>query len=249
MAILARFAPGRLISLVTEKCYAVTADAAEVARDFYGVQAHKIEVAPLGFDGNWFHLPDETGAAKRVETRASLGFDEGDVVCIYTGRLNEFKNPLLLARAIAKLRDEGLPFRGLYVGGGEQAEEIERCNGSVVHSFVPADDLARLYWASDVAVWPRSYSASQVEALACGLPVVMTDESQKKELDEFVIKYRQLDLDSMVATLRTLASEEARKRLSVPTAMRVRETLSWDVIARKRSADYLAAVESHKRTA
>jgi glycosyltransferase involved in cell wall biosynthesis len=112
--------------------------------------------------------------------RAALGLDDHDVVCVYTGRFNAHKNPRLLADAVTSLRRDGLPFRGLFIGGGEQADYLSTSEGSIVHGYVAADQLADLYVASDVAVWPRSYSASQVEAAACGLPVVITDTSQKR---------------------------------------------------------------------
>lgn len=244
LAIAGRFIPGRMVSAVTEKCYAVTADAAEVARDLYGVQQRKIEVAPLGFDSNWFHLPTHhQDTEARIALRTSLGIGEADIVCIYTGRFDEIKNPHFLALAITELRRGGLPFRGLFVGGGIQAEEISQSDGAVVHPYIPADQLARLYWAADIAVWPRGYSASQVEAIACGLPVVMTDESQKVELDAYVQKYKQLDLRSMMETLRSLAPVDARNANRITNAEMVRDTLSWDVIARRRSADYESALQ------
>lgn len=248
LAILARTIPGRLVSLVTERCYAVTEDAADVARELYGVQAKKIEIAPLGFDDQWFHLPARDDLDRRATLRATLGFEDGDIVCVYTGRFDNIKQPAFLAKAIAALRAEGLPFRGLFVGGGEQADLITASDGSMVHGYVPADELAPFYWASDLAAWPRGYSASQVEAIACGLPVVMTDESQKKELDGFVVKYRQLDLRLLIDALRRLADPDARRAISVPAATHVHAMLSWDTIAKHRTADYSSALARHAQS-
>jgi hypothetical protein len=54
VAIALRWVPGRLVSLVSAKCYAVTGDAASVAVDLYGVQRAKVELCPLCFDDSWF---------------------------------------------------------------------------------------------------------------------------------------------------------------------------------------------------
>jgi glycosyltransferase involved in cell wall biosynthesis len=237
---LTRFIPGRLISYATEKCYAVTADAARTADRLYGVEREKIVTSPLGYEARWFHLPDTASEADvRIKVRQKLCFADEEIVCVYTGRFNEFKNPVLLAQAVGRLRSEGLPFRGLFVGGGDQADELAASEGCVVEGFVPADTLARFYWAADIAVWPRSYSASQVEAAACGLPVVMTDKSEKLELRDVVVPYSELDLESLVEVLRALSARSAREAKGLAGARMVAASLSWDAVASSRAEDYL----------
>lgn len=239
---LARWLPGRMVSLVADECYAVTADAAEVAIELYGYQSRKVVILPLGVDDGWFHVPNQqTYDDERRSYRSRLGIADHEVVCIYTGRFAAFKNPVLLAQAVAHLRAEGLPFRSLFVGGGDLDEQIRSCDGAIVQPFVGAQDLARFYWASDIAVWPRSYSASQVEAVACGLPLVMSDVSQKEELHDVSVKYREDDLDSLLHVLRGLLSQSHRRALGLRGAAIVKDTLSWDVIARRRVQDYSAA--------
>jgi glycosyltransferase involved in cell wall biosynthesis len=112
----------------------------------------------------------------------------------------------------------------------------------IVEPFVAASDLARYYWASDIAVWPRSYSASQVEAVACGLPLIMSDASRKAELYDVSIRYKEDDLDSLTEVLRVLGSRERREALGKAGAEQVRAQLSWSVIAAKRAHDYRAAI-------
>jgi glycosyltransferase involved in cell wall biosynthesis len=244
LAIALRWIPGRLVSLMSARCYAVTGDTATVAADYYGVQRDKITNGPLGLDTTWFRVPgDSERRETRSRVRASLGFSADDIICVYSGRFNGHKNPRFLAEAIAVLRREGLPFCGLFIGAGEQADDLAAREGCRLHGYMPADQLAELYVASDIAAWPVSYSASQVEAAACGLPVIMTDQSKKLELREVCIPYRELDLDSMVAVLRRLASEQERQLVGLAGARIVHDRLSWNVIARTRARDYAAAVE------
>ena len=46
--LLMRYIPGRLVSLLIEKCYAPTEDCAEIAWRFFGAQKKKVEVCYLG---------------------------------------------------------------------------------------------------------------------------------------------------------------------------------------------------------
>ena len=111
--------PGRLAGLATEKCYAITEDCADIAIRFFGVPRRKVEICPLGVDTDLFHpVAGARDAAERAAVREALGFSASDVVCIYTGRFSEGKNPLLLAQVIAGMRVRGEPYRGLFVGNG-----------------------------------------------------------------------------------------------------------------------------------
>src|SRR6202035_2426507 len=53
--LIARVIPGRLVSVVTKRCYAAPPDCAEVAIRFYGMPASKIVLSPLGVDTDNFH--------------------------------------------------------------------------------------------------------------------------------------------------------------------------------------------------
>ena len=75
-SILTRWLPGRLVSWVTELCYAPTSDCGEIAWRFFGVQRHKVRVVHLGVDTDVFHpLQDDHERAERAATRSQLGFD------------------------------------------------------------------------------------------------------------------------------------------------------------------------------
>ena len=87
---LARTIPGRLAGMLTERCYAITSDCAEVAVRFFGVRASKIEICPLGVDTDLFYPASGGGDFEaRSQLRKRLGFADSDVVCIYTGRFDE----------------------------------------------------------------------------------------------------------------------------------------------------------------
>ena len=239
-----RTIPGRLVGQWTEKCYAITEDCADVAARFFGVPRSKLETCPLGVDTELFHTAATAeDAAERLAQRARLGFRENEIVCIYTGRFSADKNPLLLARALAELRRQGEPYAGLFVGNGEQAEEIGRCDGCVTHPFVWVEELGVLYRSGDIGVWPAQESLSMLDAAACGLPVVGNDTITAKErLDGNGVRYRLNDQEDLARALLGLRSAERRKAMGECGARRMAEQFSWESIARRRIRDYEAAL-------
>ena len=243
-----RAVPGRLVSLQTEICFAATDDCADVAIRFFGVQREKVEVCPLGVDTNALspgNGPEDR--ADRHSLRVSLGFADNDIVCIYTGRFSNDKNPLLLAKAVEKLRAADMPFRGLFVGGGTQEEAIGACTGCVTRPFVPFADLPRWFRAAEIGVWPTQESTSMLDAAACGLPIVVNDTLVATErIQGNGLTYRLGDVDDLVRVLATLQKPQRRSALGETGARRMKEEFSWSSIARRRSKAYEAASASRE---
>jgi glycosyltransferase involved in cell wall biosynthesis len=241
-----RTLPGWLVSLFTEKCYAITSDCADVAVRFFGVPGNKINICPLGVDTELFRpISNQEERLGRLQMRQRWGFSESDIVCIYTGRLGEDKNPLLLARAVAHLTAAGEPFRGLFVGNGVQAQAIQSCPGCVTNPFVPVHELGNLYRASDIGVWPTQESTSMMDAAACGLPIVANDTMTAPErLQGNGLAYKLNDVGDLVRALLQLRDQEPRRRLGTNGVQKMARDFSWESVARRRLQDYEAALRS-----
>ena len=235
--------PGRAVGWLTEKCYAVTPDAADIATRFYGVPAAKIQLSPLGVDTALFCPPhDEPTYAAREALRHQLGFVESDIVCIYTGRFTVAKNPGCLAKAVAILSAQGLTFRGLFVGEGPQIEDVASVPGCAVRPFAPYHDLPTYYRAADIGVWPMEESTSMLDAAACGLPIITNGRLQA--LDHLVggwLPYQAGDASDLARALLMLRDAPERHRMGQAGAEVIRRQYSWDTIASRRLADYEAA--------
>ena len=118
----------------------------------------------------------------RAWLAGQFGIPVERTVVLFVGRLNRGKNVLLLADAVASLVEEGLDLHVVCAGMGDQREAVmERlgaratCPGSV-----PPEELARLYASSDLFALPSQIEESAnvvLEALASGLPVLVTRES------------------------------------------------------------------------
>ncbi len=242
---LTRAIPGRIVSQFVEKCYVPTTDGVRVAREFFGVPDRLLEHAPLGVDTELFRPRSGLAADQSREARrAELGVEAGEILCIYTGRFSEDKNPLVLARAVEQLRNSGLPFRAVFVGSGVQARALAECDGCTVHAFVPFQELPGWFHASDIGVWPTQESTSMLDAAACGLPIIVNDTLVATErIDGNGLTYRLNDSDDLARLLRTLIPAQERQRLGAVGARRMAELFSWGALAKRRLDDYQRALE------
>ena len=242
---------GAFISWRAQRCFPISDDAAEIAVGMYGIAQAKIEVCSLGVDTQLFRPPQSPEEFSiRRELRARLGYDDASVVCIYTGRFSPSKGPQVLADAIARLVNAGEPFRGLFVGGGTAAETaaLRGSAGCAVVPFVPVRDLTPYYWAADIGVWPRQESTSQLDAAACGLPIILSDRITVLErVAGNGLTYRECDDVDLAERIRVLAQAETRRPLGSAGSQKMRESFSWLHIARRRAADYARAVGVLKR--
>ncbi|PYV78306.1 MAG: hypothetical protein DMG96_08360 [Acidobacteria bacterium] len=245
-SLLKRTAPGKFIAAFTEKCYAISPDCADIAIRFFGAPPRKVSVCPLGVDTRLFHpVNTREEAQARDALRFQLGFTASDIVCIYTGRLSEEKNPLLLARAVGMLNLEGRPYRGLFIGEGGQLRKIQSCAGCVTHSFAPVDTLGSFYRAAEIGVWPAQESTSMLDAAACGLPIIANHMLTVTErLDGNGLTYRLNSLEDLADTLRKLGDAQTRSELGIAGARKMHTYFSWDIIARRRMSDYEASLRT-----
>ncbi|MHC4570578.1 MAG: glycosyltransferase family 4 protein [Planctomycetota bacterium] len=243
-----RFIPGRFVSFFAEKCYGITTDCAEIAVCFFGVQKCKIDVCSLGVCTDIFKpVSGEKDFRLCSKLRKRLGFSDNEIVCIYTGRFSEDKNPLLLAEAVMRLSRMGEPFRGLFVGDGVQAEPLRTFPGCVVHPFVPFYELGNFYRSADIGVWPTQESTSMLDAAACGLPIVVNDTLVDVDrIEGNGITYKLNDVNDLVQALRSLRGSQERRRLGFLGADKMARTFSWESVAKRRLADYEVALGSRK---
>lgn len=242
---------GWILSRFTKKCYPISNDAAEIVIKFFGIDSNKINVLSLGVDTDLF-CPPHIDSAKQIrkQLRHSLGFAADDVVCIYTGRFSKDKNPLCLAHAIGKLVAKGEVFRGLFVGSGplEDVEAIRKVQGCVVHPFVPTRDLPSYYWAADIGVWPKQESTSQLDAAACGLPLILSNKIKVSErVEGSGLLYEEDNSDDLAHQIRQLSSSETRQRMGEIGMQKIKNHYSWVKIARQRLQDYEAALHEKKK--
>jgi glycosyltransferase involved in cell wall biosynthesis len=226
----------------TVLCYPIAPDVKRIVKKYYKVPEKKIKIQSLGVDTDIFYPNVKSeDKVKALEFRRKLGFLDNEIVAIYTGRMSPDKNPKCLADAIEILQNKGMPFRGLFVGGGkeEYIDYIRRKKGCVFVPFVPARDLPNYYWSSDIGVWPREESTSQIDAMACGLPLVVSNKvSVMDRVEGNGLLYNEGDAFDLSKKLEELISSQKRETMSTIGIYRAFNQLSWDAIAEDRVNDY-----------
>lgn len=148
-----------------------------------GIPLEQAPFISFGTDTSLFY-PDER---VRAEFRRSLGISENDFVIVYTGKLDESKGGLFLAEGV-KERLNSQFHRNvvvLVVGNspdseyGNLVEDTFRRSENRVIRFPTQKytELPRFYQVADLAVFPKQCSLSFYDAQACGLPVILEDNS------------------------------------------------------------------------
>ena len=111
--------------------------------------------------------------------RKELGGTESDFIIAYTGAFINRKGYNRLSEAINRLQNDKIKviFSGKPMLGHDA--DLPNCNGIIHCGPVNHDDLPKFLCASDVFVLPTLKEGccnSIVEALACGIPVISSDQ-------------------------------------------------------------------------
>ena len=217
-----------------------------------------IFVAPNGIDPSPFGCPPDTSAFLAAYPELV-----GKRVILYLGRLHPKKGLEVLARSYVSLSHK-FENTALLVAGPNEDGTQERmesilktspASGSTVFTglLTGKDKLAALACA-DLFVLPshsEGFSMAILEALAAGLPVVISKQCNFPEVSEhdagLVIEPNDAAVTEAISTL--LSDDQLRTRMGQNGRNLVREKYTWDAIAASMAGLYqrLVARRSAKR--
>ena len=201
-----------LIRRIWRRAGAVTAISAEQAALARRTMPHfKLVTIPNGVDTDAF-CPAEKEAKQEV-----------NLVC--AARLIERKGQHHLLEALARLHGCcRRPVRVTLVGTGDAepklrdlAARLQIAQAVTFQGYVPREAMAQVYQAADIFVLPsqqEGMSIALLEAMASGLPVVVTqtggtDELVTKGLNGDIVPWA--DVPALTQALKTLAEDEATR--------------------------------------
>ena len=143
-----------------------------------GVPLEQSPWISVGSDTILFHRDEENRGKFRIHHE----IPNDAFVILYAGKLDETKGGMLLAEALRKRFNTQRQVVGVIVGKtiGEYGEKVETLFSGSENRIVRLptqkyENLAAIYQACDVAVFPRQCSLSFYDVQACGLPVVFED--------------------------------------------------------------------------
>ena len=227
-----------LIQAAADALVAILPETKRLIHKRYGVPPERIAVIPLGADEELFRFD----ASARKEMRDSLSIGESDTVFIYTGKVIHIKRLHILIEAAAKLTANNASVKVMLVGSGalsyieelKQSIKTKGLEGKFIwHDAVPNEQLHRSYSAADAAVWPYGPSISMREAMACGLPIIIGENSTVTELVAYGngLLYREEDVPDLAQQMEKLLDPELRREMGAKSRKLVEDRFTWRRIA------------------
>ena len=198
----------------------------------YGIDKNKITVAYPGFNADVF---------KERKTKE-------DNYIIYIGTLQPRKNLVRLIEALARIEgDLKLVIVGKTTGegrGGWKFEEILETpkklgieNRVKFLGFVPTEDLPDLLSGSLAFVLPslwEGFGIPVVEAMACGVPVIVSNVSSLPEVvGKAGVTVDPYSVDQIEQAIRTVVSDKKLRQKYSKLGLLQAQKFSWDKMAKQ----------------
>lgn len=149
----------------------------------YGADPEHFFLLPWAVDNERFFQASRFAPGEREAMRAKLGIRADQTLFVFSAKLVARKDPMTLLRAFEQLPDRDRA-AVLFLGDGVLREPLEQFAREHdlrnIHfaGFVNQSELPKYYGMSDVFVLPSVYEPRGAvinEAMACGLPVIVTD--------------------------------------------------------------------------
>jgi glycosyltransferase involved in cell wall biosynthesis len=203
----------------------------------YGGDPRRFFLLPWAIDNERFASASRFAPGEREAMRvAMVGIAPEQVAFVFSAKLVARKDPMTLLHAVARMqhRDRAAV---VFLGHGELREALDsfarehRLNVTFA-GFVNQADLPKHYAICDVFVLPSTYEPRGAvinEAMACGLPVVVTDRCGSlgdivQENDNAFV-YPASDADALARALDALMNDALRAKMG----RRSREIIAtWD---------------------
>ncbi len=204
-----------------------------------GVRPAADTVIHNGIDVERFE--DRSTPQQKLELRRALGFAPDDyVIGICSGLRPEKAHGDLLA-ALARLRSQGVPAKGLFIGDGPERPALESTMAALgiakdVHITGVQTDVRPYIACSDVMTLvshSETFSLAALESMALGKPMVMSDvggASEQVVHGQNGLLFEPGDIDSLVLHLSSLTSAALRTHMGQSSAQRVRQLYTADTM-------------------
>ncbi len=197
-----------------------------------GIPAERIKILPRGLDTTLFHPSRREPAFWQ-----KYGVAAGATVLLYVGRVSKEKDLDVIVAAWSKLQRPGLALA--FVGDGPYLKELRTLvPGAAFTGYLAGLDLARAYASSDVFLFPSTtdtFGNVILEALASGLPCVVSDQGGPKDLIEpgktgYIT--RALDVEDFTRHVEKIATDSNLRHAMSIESHRTVQDRDWSEAAR-----------------
>ncbi|MEO0454627.1 MAG: glycosyltransferase [Verrucomicrobiota bacterium] len=205
-----------------------------------GIPYDRIHILSRGLDTETFHHQ------KRNEHFWQKRGAKHPVV-LYVGRVSKEKELEFLARVYQKWKEEGIRLDLAIVGEGPYEEELKQIIPDAIFTGVlHGDELGMAYASSEFFAFPSTtdtFGNVVVEAIASGLPALVSDVGGPKEIvhegqDGKVLSAN--DIDQWSSAVREWADNPIPRSQRIENANRVHQDRSWN----KAFSDFWNGIDS-----
>jgi len=174
---------------------------------------------------------------------------------LYAGRLSPSKGVDILIKAIPNL---DFNVRLHIAGDGVQRSELELLvknlgisDRVIFHGWVNHEEVADLYLSSQLFVhparWPEVFCLSVVEAMALGIPVVVSDYGNvASQLDGAALPFKRTDVEDLVEKIKLVHSDPSLAASLVEKAQEKAKEFDYRGIISSLTEVYRTTIEGAK---
>lgn len=216
--------------------------------EYYNTPVEKITIIPCGFSAKEFY------PINREIACTLLGLQTDEKILLQLGRMVPRKGVDNVVRALGRLKDSGVPYRLVVVGGETDDPDPMACPEIARLQRIAKEEgvenkvtfvgrknreiLKYYYCAADVFIstpWYEPFGITPLESMACGTPVIGSNVGG--------IKYSVLDgktgflvppndPDSLASKVHLLISDPALlQQMKKASKQRVKENFTWQKVA------------------
>jgi glycosyltransferase involved in cell wall biosynthesis len=168
-----------------DRYFGVAPEAVSFVHKFYSIPLKDIILLPLPGDSSVLNKYD----LYRKEIRSELKLNDNIKVIAHTGKMPQDKETLLVLKSFTEMKDANMR---LVIAGSIDLEFED-----VFNKYLRADDriiflgwlnpeqMRKLFCGCDVLIQPGSLSHIFIEAICCGLPVILNNTPQGRYLTSF----------------------------------------------------------------
>lgn len=184
------------------------------------------------------------------DIREKFGINDREFVILVVGRLEKNKNCETIISAVSKVSDVKLVF----CGDGEDRKMLEEkasklSIGERVLFLGNRTDMSDIYHMADcfvMASFREGLSRSIMEAMACGLPCLVTDIRGNRDLIDKDFLFKPIDVDGLAEKIERISkSEELRNKMKARNLEKIKE-FSFDRVVDALSVIYEDVYELEK---
>jgi glycosyltransferase involved in cell wall biosynthesis len=198
-----------------------------------GIPAERLCILPRGLDTALFHP-----GRRDPEFWPRHGVPHGKTVLLYVGRVSKEKDLDVIVSAWERLRGDGSALA--FVGDGPYLSDLRRMVPDAAFTgALSGEELARAFASADVFLFPSTtdtFGNVVLEALASGLPNVVSDQGGPKDLIAHGVTgfvTRGLDAEDFAKHVEKLATDAALRGEMSAAAHRAVADRHWSEAARR----------------